>query len=367
MLLVLEMLPGFRFGAHRELAAWLLTWPVIGLAVLAVRTPVRASLLAAGWLLVASTADRWLNAVLPAVVSPLTPAETAACAVLVTLAVRQAPARQAALSVTALCVAAAVGAVVRDPVLVRVIGDSSDALATVLLFALTVVVGLYLRGRDAERNRALIGAESRVRREERISLARELHDVVAHHVSGMVVQAQAALEVAGNDPTAAHRLLPGIVSTGTDALSAMRRLVGTLRQGDDATAEATVDLRADVLAAAKRAGQDGLPVRTCVELEQDVPPEVGRSVLRLVQESLANARRHADSPTEVEVRLSAFAGVLRLVVADDGRGAPATGDAGYGLLGMRERVELLGGRFAAGPDDRGWRVFAELPLEGSGR
>jgi signal transduction histidine kinase len=231
------------------------------------------------------------------------------------------------------------------------------------------MVGIYLRARDGMRRRELTAAVTDAQRAERVELARELHDVVAHHVTGMVVQAQAAMAVSDNDPLAAHRLLPGIVNSGADALAAMRRLVGTLRESEPLYT-ATTDLYSDVQAAVERARQAGVPVRLRMELPGSVPQEVGRSVLRLVQESLTNVHKHANAPTDVAVELTSTPVALRLTVRDDGRGGrvvPVGGSGGYGLVGMRERVELLGGLFSAGEVDGGWQVLAELPLKGDER
>jgi signal transduction histidine kinase len=211
---------------------------------------------------------------------------------------------------------------------------------------------------------------SSAQQEERIALARELHDVVAHHVTGIVVQAQAALTVADSDPLAAHRLLPGIARSGSDALSAMRRLVGTLRDEGSRVGSAdvaTTDLDADVRAVVQQARDVGTPVELTIDLPKPVPPEVARSILRLVQESLTNVQKHARDATEVAVELSTSDQHVRLRVHDDGAGLPVEpvgGSGGYGLIGMRERVELLGGLFSAGPTGvRGWQVLAELPAE----
>ncbi len=241
--------------------------------------------------------------------------------------------------------------------------QQSNVVGSLLLGTVAVGTGWYFRSRDEDRERLLSSSVSGAQREERIALARELHDVVAHHVTGMLVQAQAALDVAEDDPGAAHRLLPGIVGSGKDAVGAMRRLVGTLRGGGPDVA--TTDLGADVLAVVERAREQGLPVRLRADLPPDLPPELGRSVLRLVQESLTNAHKHAVEPTEVDVALSWTPTALRVVVTDDGRQRSA-GPAGYGIVGMRERVGILGGLFSAGPHDTGWQVLAELPREGRG-
>ncbi|SER81555.1 sensor histidine kinase [Lentzea albida] len=228
-----------------------------------------------------------------------------------------------------------------------------------VLAAGLVAVGAGLYARLFERSRAerAAAAEERARRDERLDMARELHDVVAHHVTGMLVQAQAALVVAEQDKDRACGMLNGIVDGGTDALGAMRLMVRTLR--DNGAAAATGDLSADLLQLVEKSG---LQVRANVELPADVPPELGRSVLRLVQESLTNVRKHAVDATDVEVDVRLGAGAVMLSVVDNGTARPSH-SGGFGLVGMRERVHELGGRFFAGPTGEGWLVTAELPLE----
>ncbi|PRY44690.1 sensor histidine kinase [Umezawaea tangerina] len=229
----------------------------------------------------------------------------------------------------------------------------------VLLWVLSVGYGVLLRTRDGERAAAATSAVERVRQDERLDLARELHDVVAHYVTGMLVQAQAAFVVSDRDREAARHALPGIITSGTDAVGAMRRLVGTLR--DSAAGTATDDLAADLAVLVDGARAAGVPVRARIELPAPVPPELGRSVLRLVQESLTNAAKHARGATLVEVDVELTPTAVRVSVADDGTGRPAH-SGGFGLVGMRERVELLRGRFHAGAARTGWLVTAELPL-----
>ncbi|MET9232069.1 histidine kinase [Lentzea sp. NPDC003310] len=224
-------------------------------------------------------------------------------------------------------------------------------------FLIVVGAGVALRVRERSRAASAAAAEDRARRDERLDMARELHDVVAHHVTGMLVQAQAALVVAQQDKDRACAMLPGIVEGGTDALGAMRIMVRTLR--DNGAATATGDLTADLLALAEKSG---LPVRTSIELGSEVPPELGRSVLRLVQEALTNVRKHAFDATSVEVDVRLSASAVLLSVVDNGTARPSH-SGGFGIVGMRERVHELGGRFFAGPTGEGWLVTAELPLE----
>lgn len=246
---------------------------------------------------------------------------------------------------------------------------SAMGLALLLFFLLgvAVVTGLYFRARDRERNQSVRAAITSAQQNERMALARELHDVVAHHVTGIVVQAQAALLVAENNPDVATTALEKIERSGTEALTAMRTMVGSLRDGTpgfSATGEATTDLRADLIALVEHSV--GPPVALDLDLPDQLPHEVGRSVLRLAQESLTNVGKHAPDATEVRLRVANLGDQLHIRIVDDGSARPVNpvgGSGGYGLIGMRERVELLGGRFEAGPSGYvGWSVEAWLPL-----
>ncbi|MET9633519.1 histidine kinase [Lentzea sp. NPDC006480] len=231
------------------------------------------------------------------------------------------------------------------------------AVPSVVLVAVTAAsVGYLLRMRDRTQAQLAAAADERARREERLDMARELHDVVAHHVTGMLVQAQAAIVVSEGDKDAACGMLPGIVNGGTDALGAMRAMVRALRDAE--ATPATTDLSADLKALVE---QSRLPVKTTIELPSDVRPELGRSVLRLVQEALTNTRKHAHDATSVEVDVRLTATAVLLSIVDNGTARPAH-SGGFGLVGMRERVSELGGRFFAGPTGEGWLVTAELPL-----
>ena len=236
----------------------------------------------------------------------------------------------------------------------------------VVLFAVAIATGLYFRARDRERRQAETASVAAAQQAERLALARELHDVVAHYVTGIVVHSQAAEAIAGQNPEAAQQVLPIITASGHEALAAMRRLVGTLR-GTEASPTSRDN---DELAAQIRhtVEQVGGPVRLEVTLADPVPPELAQSVIRLVQESLTNARKHAAGVSRIDVDVRTEDGAVLVRVADDGTGqhsSPVGGSGGFGLVGMRERVELLGGRFSAGPHGSGgWTVAAELPLGG---
>ena len=245
-------------------------------------------------------------------------------------------------------------------------GLANLVLIAVFSFGLAIGTGLYFRARDRDRRKDQAASVAAAQQAERLALARELHDVVAHYVTGIVVHSQAAQAIADQDPEAARSVLPIITASGYEALAAMRRLVGSLRGTEAAPVgrdndELTTQIRRTV-------EQVGGPVRLDVQLSDPVPPELAQSVIRLVQESLTNARKHAAGVSRIDVDVRTSDGAVQVRVADDGTGQhsnPAGGSGGFGLVGMRERVELLGGRFAAGPNgSSGWTVAAELPLGG---
>lgn len=201
--------------------------------------------------------------------------------------------------------------------------------------------------------------------EERARIARELHDVVAHGVSLMVVQAEAAEEMLSRSPEAAAVPMQRVQDTGREALAEMRRLLGVLRTADagpPSTAPQPSLRRVPELV--REAADLGLPVDIEVTGEPvDLPPGLELAAYRIVQESLTNTRRHAGARRAC-VRLEYSPETLRMEVTDDGRG-PTGARAGHGLIGMRERVALYGGTFDAGrAPDGGFRVTAVLPLGG---
>ncbi|MEU3272253.1 histidine kinase [Saccharomonospora sp. NPDC006951] len=267
--------------------------------------------------------------------------------------------------------AVAVAALVNGP-------TSSDSslramvLAALLLLGIAVATGLYFKARDSERDKTVRSAVTDAQTAERMALARELHDVVAHHVTGIVVQAQAAKMVGEKDPRIVVDALGQIENAGTEALAAMRRLVRSMR-GDapagtsEFSEQATTDLAAD-LRRIVDAGNHRVPTRIELDIPADLPQEVARSALRLVQESLTNVGKHATGATLVRISVRVLDEELHITVADNGNGEhsrPPGGSSGYGLIGMRERVELLRGRLSAGPaPGGGWLVEVWLPLTG---
>ncbi|MET9479770.1 sensor histidine kinase [Streptomyces sp. NPDC006638] len=209
---------------------------------------------------------------------------------------------------------------------------------------------------------------------ERARIARELHDVVAHNVSVMVVQADGAAYVLDAAPDQAKQALETISSTGRQALAEMRRLLGVLRTGDtreggEYVPQPDVDQIEDLVEQVRRAG---LTVDFKIEgTARPLPSGVELTAYRIVQEALTNSRKHGGPDVGASVRLVYFDDGLGLLVEDDGRGAAhelyVDGGAdghGHGLIGMRERVGMVGGTLDAGPrPGGGFRISALLPLK----
>lgn len=224
------------------------------------------------------------------------------------------------------------------------------------------------RAIEAERTRE----EEALRRvdEERIRIARDVHDIVAHSLSIVAVQAAAADALLESEPERARESIGHIRVTSKQALAELRSMLDVLRTGDhDAPLEPAPDLsRLDAIADRVREAGVGVALDLAPGLER-VPALVSVSVYRIVQEALTNVVRHARA-SEASVRVALAGDDLTLEVLDDGVGADAAdaGD-GHGIRGMAERVEALGGSFFAGPrtDARGFRVAAALPLARAAR
>src|SRR5215210_4415224 len=246
------------------------------------------------------------------------------------------------------------------------VADPIGLVETVALFAFflfAAALGAAVRYRTKIRIRDIDQAKAR----EREQLARELHDTVAHHVSGIAIQAQAGRAIAASHPERAVEALAIIEDAATRTLTELRAIVGVLRATQD-----TEFAPQPGVAEVEQLATDG-QTRLCVEVTlsgefDDLSPAVGAAIYRLAQESITNARRHARHATQVTVAVTGDADQVRLTIDDDGSAAGGRAPAGYGLVGMRERASLLGGTFHAGPAaERGWRVEAVLPRTGTPR
>ena len=271
------------------------------------------------------------------------------------------------------------------------LGWSSDVVA-ILLAALAVgavaaATGSALRAADARHRYAI----SAMRRTEREGVARELHDIVAHHVTGMVVLTQAARAIiddplvlgdpprAGRGAIADPRLgdaLASVEATGAEALSSLRSMVAVLRSSDpdgEGSPLGPVPGAADLVEVVRHFRDSGTAARVDLSVERPAPAlsaPVLAAVHRVVQESLTNAARYARGAEWVRVRLASDRSIAVVTVQDSGgRGEKTAGSdqaswgGGFGIVGMRERVEVLGGSLEAGPEPGGgWTVRAQVPL-----
>uniref|UniRef100_A0AAU2JKQ9 histidine kinase n=1 Tax=Streptomyces sp. NBC_00049 TaxID=2903617 RepID=A0AAU2JKQ9_9ACTN len=246
--------------------------------------------------------------------------------------------------------------------------DTDPGRFTLLFSVLTVVVGAYsllLRFQSVQRLRDL----QAVRTAERLELARELHDLVAHHVTGMVVEARAARFTKVSAEHAAE-IFGRIETAGDEALGSMRRLVKVLRETDGSDAATTpVAGLTDIRTLTERFSATGPPVALHIEngLEDRLPADVAATAHRIVLEALTNIGKHAATATVVRVGLRTLPTGLEVRITDDGGHPAALSEnargGGYGLAGMAERAAALGGSLTAGPTpEGGWLVTALLPF-----
>ncbi|MFJ6212611.1 sensor histidine kinase [Streptomyces sp. NPDC092296] len=246
---------------------------------------------------------------------------------------------------------------------------------------LVLLLGEAIHSRR-EVERSLVQAEEQRRRdlarqavlEERSRIARELHDVVAHHMSMVAIQAEAAPYKSPGLPPQALRSFTAIREASTTALTEMRRVIGLLRAEDEEIELAPQPGIGQIPAMVHTARGAGMQVDLSLTLASGTPPAgVDVSAYRIVQEALSNAGRHAPG-ARVAVEVVQRGGCVLVRVSDDGRGhgrppAPHAAAGGHGLVGMRERVAMLGGTLRAGPRDQaaggGFEVCAELPVDPS--
>jgi len=247
-------------------------------------------------------------------------------------------------------------------------GPSDDVgrLVTTVVFGLAVLGCAWTLGRAVADRREYVArlAEQRAEHavaEERLRLAREMHDVVAHALGVIAVKAGVANHVVRQRPAEAHDALAVIETTSRQALAEMRQLLGVLRDGAPGELAPAPGL-SGLGELADRAALVGVPVELSVDGAELVPAGLGVSVYRIVQESVTNVVKHA-APARCRVRVTGTDTAVRVEVTDDGRRtARALPELGHGLIGMRERVGAYGGAFHAGPRaDGGFAVTAELP------
>jgi len=260
------------------------------------------------------------------------------------------------------------------------VGASLAEVFTDYVFPLAFSLVAYLAGRGLrtrtrlteELHEAAVRAKeaheeevARAAVDERRRIAREMHDVVAHSLSVMVVQAEAAEAMLDGDPDRARRPLAAVQQTGRDALGELRRMLGVLREMADQSPDlAPQPGLSGIDELVEHVRQAGLPVSVRVEGDpRPLPPGIDLSAYRIVQEGLTNALKHA-GPASAEVVMRYGAREIELEVRDDGRGGGSGNGGGHGLLGMRERVAIYGGDLTAGPrPEGGFALVARLPLE----
>ncbi len=258
---------------------------------------------------------------------------------------------------------AAVGLAIIVVLVVLGESDRSDGFIETARATAVVLLPAALGAAMRYRSNSLIRSMDQVRLREREQLARELHDTVAHHISAIVVQAQAGRVVAASRPEAAVNVLTVIEGEASRTLTEMRSMVGVLREGGQSDLSPQRGV-ADIEQLAQGAGNGvSMEVELSGKLD-DLRPLVEGAIYRLAQESITNALQHARGATRIEVRVTGDDDEVRLTVSDDGDSGlfEAGTSPGYGLMGMAERAKLLGGTLEAGPGAvRGWTVTAVLP------
>ncbi|WP_439385341.1 sensor histidine kinase [Amycolatopsis lexingtonensis] len=251
--------------------------------------------------------------------------------------------------------------------LVHIVTSGSFALefgAGFLVVWLVAVIGVgtavrYQLDALAARREQADEHRHRLAEQERLRIAREVHDVVAHSLAMINVQAGVAAHVADRRPEQAKEALLNIKAASASALKDLRATLAVLRSGEDKAPAPSLAQAGELLDHARDAG---LAVDVHGE-PGDLPAPVDAAAYRILQESLTNVVRHADQPEHVDVRFDRRPGAFTLRVRDDGRGT-AQPTPGHGLRGMGERAAALGGRCTAGPVDGGFEVCVELPIEG---
>ncbi len=267
-------------------------------------------------------------------------------AFLVYAAVRWRPEADILLALPVVLIAEPVGALLRT-------GEASGLIGSFTLWTLVAAAALVMRYRFVLQ----LNNVEQARLTERNVLARELHDSVAHHVSAIAVQAQAAQYVARNDPAAALHAMAEVEATANRAIDEMQKMVGVLRTSDDLTR--TVAPRS-LIALSDESMHPGVQVTGQSDLSALSPP-IAAAAFRVAQESVTNARKHARDASFINVNCTITENELVLQIVNDGVTGQRTED-GYGLIGMEERVLAVGGKIVAGPTPHnGWSVVARIP------
>ena len=256
--------------------------------------------------------------------------------------------------------------------------DVLTALSMIAFLAAAIAAGVIIRNRerifvDTERRAAAaeadrLAAAERAVASERSRIAREMHDVVAHSMSVISVQAAAGREIVHANPDRAAEVFATIEAVGRESVAELRRMLGVLRDtGDRGAALSPQPGIADIAAVVAQSSASGVATELVIEGRQRaLAPGIELAVYRVVQEALTNVLKHAGPSTSVAVRIAYGTNELTVEVSDDGRGSATAlsgGGAGHGLIGMRERVEIYGGTFSAGTRaGGGYGVLAVLPI-----
>jgi signal transduction histidine kinase len=238
---------------------------------------------------------------------------------------------------------------------------STQKVFPALLMAVGVTIGLLIRQRreHADTMRAQAAAQAIIG--ERLRIARELHDSVAHRIGIIALQAGAANRVFDTQPARARQAIGVVESASRETLAELRRMLGGLRASDPGEVLATGLADLPKLASATAEAGVRVDVRW-LGTPAALPAEIDRSAFRIIQEAVTNVVRHAGVDS-CRVTVEHADGALAVEVLDEGQGRPGNPGAGYGLVGMRERVALLHGDFSAGPRvEGGFRVAARLPM-----
>lgn len=331
-------------------------WPTVVMVAVAVvlrRQPVLVlALMAAGMVAVGRTVSNGDAAFGPQVVT-----------VVWTGAVVAARSYRVSIAATALALVAMIGGCIswRAPAV-----GIHEVVPYTLMVVVAVTVGLLMRQRrehaESSRAQAARQATTEAITSERLRIARELHDSVAHSIGIIALQAGAARRVFDSQPVRARETLGVVETASREALGELRRMLGALRDTDtpDLTSSGLADL--DRLVAATSAAGVRVDVHRTGRPD-DLPPEIDRSMFRIAQEALTNVVRHSGTDC-CDLFLACHDDAVTVEILDNGPGRPGSSGAGFGLLGMRERVALLHGELSAGPRaEGGYRVAARLPVQ----